>query len=79
MDAIIGISSEKKDASDTRQRKYAYTWDGGGHARGQKSFQIHFFCIRCGYMTFSFHSVSLLGASKGATELRFHKLIFPGP
>ena len=40
-----------------RERKYANAWGGGGRARGQKSLQKHFYCIRFEIVTIFFHFV----------------------
>ena len=42
---------------EQRERKYANTWGGSGHARGQKSLQKHFYGIHFVYITICFHSV----------------------
>ena len=52
----------------TRERKYANT-RGGGRARGQNSFQIHFYCIPFVFIT-SYFLLLLLCTFNVATELR---------
>ena len=44
-EANIGEHLKNSSNFEQRQRKYANTWGGGGRARGQKSFHIHFYCI----------------------------------
>ena len=52
----MGDHLKKSSNFDQRERKYANTWSGGGHARGQKSLQKHFYCIPFVFKTICFHS-----------------------
>ena len=62
----------------TRERKYAKTWDGGGRARGHKSFQFTSSVLVLYLQLIVFTPLSLLCSSKVATEMRIHNF-FSGP
>ena len=55
-EANIGDHLEKGSNFEQRERKYANTLGVGGHARGQKSLQKHFYSIWFVYITICFHS-----------------------
>ena len=55
-EANIGDYSKNSSNFEQRERKYANTWGGGGHARGQKSLQKHSDCILFVFTTICFHS-----------------------
>ena len=46
---------KKSSIFGTRQRKYSNTGGGGGHARGQKSFEFHRYYLLV-FITIYFHS-----------------------
>ena len=66
----IGDYLEKGSNLGQRERKYAKTWGGGDHVRGQKSLQIHFYCIFLYLLQFISTPLSFLCTSKVATDQR---------
>ena len=60
---------EKGSKFEQQERIYAITWGGGGRARGQKSLQKHLYCIFLYLQEIVSTPLSLLCASKAATEL----------
>ena len=56
MEANIGDHLKKGSNFEQRERKYANTWGGGGHARGHKSLQKHSYCILFVLITICFRS-----------------------